>query len=101
MNGLDTSKKIIPEEHDLHKLDVYLGLEKGTTYKTINCHGDPALLNTKLIQFEIHLKPFGDVPQEERTKWKELMIAAGINQFWWKEIPELQYTPIPKLCDQH
>ena len=33
MEGLDTSHRIIPETHDLHKLDEYLHLPKGTAYK--------------------------------------------------------------------
>ena len=58
MEGLDTSHRIIPETHDLHKLDEYLHLPKGTAYKAFVLQGDPTLINEKLIHENIMMEEF-------------------------------------------
>ncbi len=71
--------------HELNKLDQYLGVPIGTSYRVVVQHQNPAELNQKLIQHGIALDDYGMVPKSQRAAWKTLMQAAMVDQRYWKD----------------
>lgn len=92
-NGVDTSKCVIPTEHELHKLDESLGIATGETYRTIVLGGDPEVLNKKLEMIGIQLEPYGVVPKEKRENWKSLMQQLNISPKYWYDQWKIQHEP--------
>jgi hypothetical protein len=84
--------------HDLEKLDLYLGVPTGTSYRVIVQHQNPAELNPKLAPYGIALDSYGMVPKNQRAAWKVLMQTAGVDQRYWKDkdllLPEAKITTL-------
>lgn len=74
--------------HELEKLDKFLGLPIGTSYDVLIRHNDPRLLNDKLRFRGIVLDHDGILPKAQRGKWRQLMTEAGVHKRYWKD-PEL------------
>lgn len=71
--------------HELDKLDNFLDIPIGTSYRVLIQHSNPDLLNTKLVDQGIILDQDGIVPKSQRAKWKELMIKAEISSKYWRD----------------
>lgn len=84
--------------HELDKVDQFLGIEIGTTYKTIIKHQNPAVLNQKLLDFGVLLDEFGMVPKNCHMAWKQLMQRIGVSARFWKDknllLPESTITSL-------
>lgn len=84
--------------HELDKVDQFLKVEIGTTFRTIIKHENPAILNQKLLDFGILLDEFGMVPKENRLAWKRLMQKVGVSKRFWKDkdllLPESTITSL-------
>ena len=90
MKGYDHQILQSPDVHQLHKIDEYYNLPIGTTYKTIELHGDPTLLNTVLQSSGIIFGDWGILPKSMRPKWRELLQHIGVSSEYWKDMSLLQ-----------
>ena len=74
--------------HELSKLDAFLAVPEGTSYEALIRHGEHALLNERLETHGIRLDADGMVPRDQRDRWRNLMVLAGVSKRYWKD-PDL------------
>lgn len=79
------SDEKVPANDSLERVDDFLSLPKGTTYKIVILHGDSTVLNEKLSDYEIRFDPDGILPREYRPKWKSLMQYLGVSKEYWMD----------------
>lgn len=84
-------------QHELTRLDTFLGVPEGTSFNILVKHTDPRLLNEKLLVWGVTLDEYGMVPKHQRGQWKQLMQRAGISKRYWKD-PNLLSTD---ACEEH
>ena len=89
----DELDHFVPDDDDLFRVDEHCGLPRGTTFKVVCLHGEPSLLNEKLVEFGIQLGDWGMVPKHQRPQWKALMQKLGVGQEYWKD-PDLLVPPM-------
>ena len=81
-NQLHEITTVIPPNDTLRLVDERLGLEHGTTFKTIRCAGDPTVLNEALAKAGLPLSfvDFGTLPTDQRPAWQRLMQELGVDE---------------------
>lgn len=97
--GYDHQDLFAPSEHQLHKIDAKFNLPIGTTYKTVELHGDPVLLNAVLQSLDISFDDWGMLPKCMRDKWRKLLQQLDISDEYWKDLSLLQ--PPSTIMDLH